>query len=268
MKRRLSWDGLSARIVSALILAPLILAGLYAGPPLSGIMIVVVGGVAAWEWARICRRMTWDWIVNLSIGVVVAALVAAMAGRYAVAGWVIAAGVLAVPLAAAREGRADAGWLGLGVAYVGLACLAFIWLRDDLPDGLWVVYWLLALVWATDIGAYFAGRSIGGPKLAPAISPKKTWAGLGGGMLAAAGAGACAAWLGETDPLPLAAASAALAIVAQVGDLFESGLKRRYGVKDSSGLIPGHGGLLDRIDGLLAVSIVYGGLRLMTGASG
>ena len=123
------------------------------------------------------------------------------------------------------------------------------------------------MVWGTDVGAYFFGRAIGGPKLMPAVSPKKTWAGLAGGMAVAAGAGAVAASFGEEEVFRLMAASAALAVVAQAGDLFESNLKRRGGAKDSGNLIPGHGGLLDRIDGFLAVSLVYGGYRMITGVS-
>ncbi len=266
--RRRSWDGLLTRVVTALVLAPLVLGVLYAGPPYSDIFMIVVGAVSAWEWARICRRNRWDRVVTLAAAVVAVALAAGMFGYYALAGWIIAAGSLAAAWSGSRDGQADAGWLGLGVAYVALACLAFIWLRDDHPEGLWLVFWLVALIWATDVGAYFAGRMIGGPKLAPAISPNKTWAGLGGGMAAAALVGAGAAWFGSAAPWALAAASAALAIVAQLGDLFESSLKRRYGVKDSSGLLPGHGGLLDRVDGLLSVFLVYGAGRLVTGVSG
>jgi phosphatidate cytidylyltransferase len=114
--------------------------------------------------------------------------------------------------------------------------------------------WLLAVVWATDIGAYAVGRGVGGPRLAPRWSPRKTWSGLAGGTVCAALAGGLTALaLGVSPALPLVLTSAGLAIVAQFGDLAESLAKRRFGVKDSSGLIPGHGGLLDRLDGLLAV---------------
>jgi len=268
VNRRLAWDGLGNRVVSALVLAPVVLAGFYAGSPYSDMLILAAGGIAVWEWTRICRHMVWDGIVNLAIAVVLAALAAAATGFYAIAAWTIGAGALAVALAATRRGAADAGWLGLGVAYLALACVALIWLRNDLPQGGATVFWLLALVWATDIGAYFAGRFVGGPKLAPPISPNKTWAGLGGGMLAAGIVGLAAAGPLGAAPIALAAGSMVLAVVAQLGDLFESGLKRRYGVKDSSALIPGHGGLLDRIDGLLAVFLAYGGVRMVTGVTG
>ncbi len=144
------------------------------------------------------------------------------------------------------------GAVALGIAYVGLAAIALLYLRDQ-PRGVLLALWTLAIVWATDIGAYFAGRAIGGPKLAPAISPAKTWAGLIGGMVAA---GAVGALIGAAGHLPVATwwLGAPLAVVAQAGDLAESALKRRAGVKDSGRLLPGHGGVLDRVDGLLPVA--------------
>lgn len=141
--------------------------------------------------------------------------------------------------------------LAFGVAYTGLPALALLMLRDR-TDGVLLVFWALALVWACDIGAYFAGRAIGGPRLAPAISPNKTWAGLGGGVIAAGAFGAVMHGFGL--PIRLAAATPLLAVVAQAGDLYESALKRRAGVKDSGTLLPGHGGVLDRLDGLVPVA--------------
>jgi phosphatidate cytidylyltransferase len=141
--------------------------------------------------------------------------------------------------------------LGAGLVYVGVPVFALLWLRA-LPDdaGLLFSFWAMALVWATDIGAFFSGRAIGGPRIAPSISPNKTWAGLGGGMLGALLLG----WaLNHFAGLPwqLAAASPFLAVLAQVGDFFESWMKRGAGVKDSGNLLPGHGGVLDRLDGLV-----------------
>ena len=143
-------------------------------------------------------------------------------------------------------------WRLAGLAYVAVPCASLVWLRG-LELGGWLVLTLLVTIWATDIGAYFAGRYIGGAKLAPAISPNKTWAGLGGGVLAAA---CLMAVCTSVSPYPTSIGSAlflgvVIAVVSQAGDLFESWLKRRAGVKDSGNLIPGHGGLLDRVDGVI-----------------
>lgn len=143
--------------------------------------------------------------------------------------------------------------LGGGLVYVGLPILALLWLREMPENGLVLTFWALSLVWATDIGAYFAGRTIGGPKIAPAISPSKTWAGLVGGMAMATLLGlGFNRWLGL--PVPLVWATPFLAVAAQAGDFFESWMKRRAGVKDSGTLLPGHGGVLDRLDGVVTVA--------------
>lgn len=141
--------------------------------------------------------------------------------------------------------------LATGFLYVTIpafALLAIEWARFD------IVFWLMLVTWSTDIFAYFAGRSIGGPKLAPRISPNKTWAGLIGGMAGAAAVGAAAAFAFDL-PAPFLWTGAAMGLLAQLGDLYESRLKRRFGVKDSGTLIPGHGGILDRVDGLLPVAV-------------
>lgn len=140
--------------------------------------------------------------------------------------------------------------LGAGQIYVGIPILALLWLREQPENGLVLTFWALSLVWATDIGAYFSGRSIGGPKIAPAISPSKTWAGLIGGMACATLVAACFHnWLNLS--LTLVWTTPFLAIAAQSGDFLESWMKRRAGVKDSGTLLPGHGGVLDRLDGVV-----------------
>jgi len=142
--------------------------------------------------------------------------------------------------------------LALGILYCGLPVLSLLLIRRQ-EEGLVYAFWTMALVWVTDIGAYFAGRAIGGAKLAPAISPNKTWAGLIGGMVLAALFG-IVMHFAYGLALRLTLASPLLAVVAQAGDLYESWLKRRAGVKDSGNLLPGHGGVLDRIDGLVPVA--------------
>jgi phosphatidate cytidylyltransferase len=155
--------------------------------------------------------------------------------------------------------------LGAGLLYAVLPAIALIFLRQQPGQGLALALWTLMIVWATDIGAYFAGRAIGGPRLAPKLSPNKTWAGLIGGMVAALLVGAAVAAQAGL-PWPYMIAGAPLAVAAQIGDLFESWLKRRSGVKDSGKLLPGHGGVLDRLDGvvpvavLVAAAVAFGGL--------
>jgi phosphatidate cytidylyltransferase len=162
-------------------------------------------------------------------------------------GFAAVAAAAAVTTLASR--RLSLGW---GVLYVGIPSFALLVIEWA---SLYLVFWLMLVTWATDIFAYFAGRSIGGPKLAPKISPNKTWAGLAGGMAGAAVVGAVAAWLfGFASDLPrFLWLGAPMGLLAQLGDLYESRVKRRLGVKDSGTLLPGHGGVLDRLDGLLPV---------------
>jgi phosphatidate cytidylyltransferase len=201
----------------------------------------------------------------LAVGLVVTLLIAA--GREEAALVCLLAGMVLAAAAASLAGSAPPLWTGLGVGYVGLPALALIWLRSVPELGLALLLWLLLVVWATDSAAYFVGRTLRGPRLAPAISPSKTWSGLCGGMLGAAMTGALAAWLlGSGRLLQAAGLGALLAVVAQAGDLVESALKRAAGVKDSGTLIPGHGGLLDRIDGLLFAAPTLALLGLLIGS--
>lgn len=191
-------------------------------------------------------------------------------------GWFFTVLIMAAALIALREwdgltSDGEKGWTLAGLVYIGIPCASLIWLREvrfvNNPNaGLELVLFIMCIVWATDIGAYFAGRKIGGPKLAPVISPNKTWAGLGGGIVAAA----VIAVLAFFTPYPTSLVSSAflgavLAVIAQAGDLFESWLKRRVGAKDSGTLIPGHGGLLDRIDGLMFTVPIFAWLVYMSG---
>ena len=144
-------------------------------------------------------------------------------------------------------------WTVGGLFYALIPTLSLLWIRDRAPQGLELLYWVFVVTWTTDIGAYFAGRAIGGPKLAPTISPNKTIAGLVGGMVSAGLASW--AWVQYVMlPLPLLWLAPLFAAAAQGGDLFESWMKRRAGVKDSGTILPGHGGMLDRLDGLVVVA--------------
>jgi phosphatidate cytidylyltransferase len=150
-----------------------------------------------------------------------------------------------------------------GAAYIALVTLSLLSLRHQPETGLQAMIWLLATVWATDIFAYIAGRSLGGPKLAPRLSPKKTWSGALGGLAAAMIVGACTAWFWTGGSvIGVAMAGALLSVISQAGDLAESAVKRVVGVKDSGQLIPGHGGILDRVDALMAAAVAMAAIRL------
>lgn len=146
-------------------------------------------------------------------------------------------------------------WKIFGIFYIVLPCISMIWLRGITDKGELIIYWLFSVVWATDIGAYFAGCYIGGWKLAPAISPKKTWSGLIGGLICATLVGYITSYLyNPTNPEALILLSGVLGAYGQIGDLLESWIKRKFSIKDSGNLIPGHGGILDRVDSLVTVA--------------
>lgn len=215
--------------------------------------VIMAALLLADEWAELARLPDERAVklVRLAAAIVpTLAIVLTKEGEPALGLAVLALGAVAAAGMAALVPTAPVDRAAFGVVYIGLPCVALVWLRNAGGHGLEAVLWLLFVVWATDVMAYFTGRALGGPRLAPAISPNKTWAGLAGGVLGAAAVGAALPLLGQ-GYLHAAIAGAVVALVAQAGDLFESHLKRRAGVKDSGRLLPGHGGLLDRVDGLL-----------------
>jgi phosphatidate cytidylyltransferase len=254
---------LTTRFAAAVVMIAVASAAIYIGGWLFRLLVVAASAIMLLEWGDMHRvKRTWSWIGAGLLGVV---LLGATQWLYPAGEIDVIEGVEGVALetfdqlwlgfaAVAAAGfayglvtrRLSMGW---GFLYVGIPAFALLvieWARFDL------VFWLMLVTWSTDIFAYFAGRSIGGPKLAPRISPNKTWAGLIGGMAGAAVVGAVAAWQFGLDPLFMIA-GAPLGFLAQMGDLYESRVKRRLGVKDSGSLLPGHGGVLDRVDGLLPV---------------
>ena len=243
------------RLVTGLLLGPPVLAALYVGSPYSDLLIVVAAGIMAWEWGRLCGAENVSPTMIAMIAGVVLASTATALGSVSLSGWILLVAVMSAMLLG-RQSLLEPLWVGIGVGVIGLAGMALVWLRANPEWGREVILWLIAVVWATDSGAYFAGRSLGGPKLAPKISPKKTWSGLAGGVLCAGLVGVATSFLLDRPAAwAIVATSMLLALVSQGGDLFESILKRRFGAKDSSNLIPGHGGLLDRTDGLIAASL-------------
>ena len=209
---------LLTRLISALALLPVVLGALWYGGLFFILLLALAGGLMFYEWLKMIKTCP--------------------------------------------SKRSYTAWLFSGVIYIAIPLYAFYWLRLQ-PDGVLVVFWVFIMVWAMDVGGYFAGKAIGGPKMAPSISPNKTWAGLGGGvLLAIVGHLGIYYILGSLNLehditfMPTWVAAGAMAVVAQVGDLVESQCKRHFHIKDTSGIIPGHGGLLDRADGLLLVGPV------------
>jgi phosphatidate cytidylyltransferase len=238
---------LALRTVVGLAMVAVAIAALWFGDIVFWILCSVLGLFMMAEWADLDgASSSQKRLAQFALSVPLAIMAPIAAGPDFFALGLIAAAAFFIVIAHRRP------TLALGAIYVGLPILALLLIRKQ-EEGLVFTFWALALVWVCDIGAYFSGRAIGGPKLAPAISPNKTLAGLAGGVLLAGAFGA-AMHVFYGLPWRLTLATPVLAIVAQGGDLFESWLKRRAGVKDSGTLLPGHGGILDRLDGLVPVA--------------
>lgn len=247
---------LATRVISALLLIPVALAAVWLGGIWFAGLLGIGGFLMALEWATLIGLAGKRLLAFAIVSLLVATGFVASAGAAPDPRWIIA--VLALGAVTAIAGfalrRSRTGWIGLGIVYCWAPVYALAWLRAS-EHGLWWVAWVLLVVWGTDIGAYFVGRAVGGAKLVPHISPNKTWSGLVGGMVLAAVAAAVAArWFAMESVLALAIAAAGLAVVAQAGDIAESAIKRHFGKKDSGWIIPGHGGILDRVDGLVLVT--------------
>ena len=245
-------DSLTLRILSTLVLAPLVIGAVVIGDWALVALGIAFGLAAVHEWDRLCGGEGLKGTLGQTHAALVAvAAIVAELGEWNTAVALSLIGALVLYLLARLQGR-RALWAGLGALYIALPVIAFLWLRDDHTHGLSALVWVLVVVWSSDIGAYAVGRTLRGPKLAPSISPGKTWSGAVGGVVAAAAAGAATSGLTHSTYVDFVVpVSIALAIVAQLGDLAESAAKRHFGVKNSGTLIPGHGGVLDRVDSLL-----------------
>ena len=244
---------LQRRFVSALVILPLAGGAIWFGSWIFALLLAVIGAAMCWELTQISGV---DDLVAQSAMIVAALATPFVQLAFGFDGVFAAVGIGAVVLAPKLFALGMPGvWIVLlGFAYVVIGVNAAGWIRADGDVGLATVFWLVGVVIATDVGAYFTGRSIGGPKLAPDISPNKTWSGLGGGMVCAAVVGLLVAVSGMgASPAATVIASLLLSAISQIGDLIESKLKRYFNVKDASHLIPGHGGFLDRFDGYLTV---------------
>ena len=251
------------RIAVAAVLIPLAVAIAYAGGWLWAALVTLAAIGLFVEWLAIvglagARRVTVPGVAALAVAGLCFAI-----GRLDAALIALAAGFVAV-VAIAPERRS---WAAAGFLYAAAAEIASVLVRLDPVEGFAALMFVLLIVWVTDSGGYFAGRGFGGPKLWPRVSPKKTWAGAVGGFAAslAVACGFAAFGLGRIGPLLLL--SGTLSVASQLGDLFESAVKRRFGVKDSSHIIPGHGGLLDRLDGFVAAVVVAALFGLLRGGA-
>jgi phosphatidate cytidylyltransferase len=227
-----------------------------AGPNAFATLTVVVSLIVAWEWTRLVHGPEAGLIMLVQVGAVAVAglLAASISPGLGLLALCIGA-ILALLLSLDRNSLLAA----LGVLYAGLPAVSLIWLRSDDPFGLRAVIFLILIVATADTAAFLSGRLLRGPLLWPVVSPKKTWSGLLGALVASAAMGALYwAVVPGGSPLRLAAAGAVLAAVAQAGDLAESALKRRFGAKDTGSLLPGHGGMMDRVDGLVAAAAAVG----------
>jgi phosphatidate cytidylyltransferase len=262
------WGDLRKRALTALLLGPAALACIWLGGAWwAGLMVLCVAGLA-WEWVRLCGGSTRTLPGMVVLPAALAPVFLAMLGWYVPSLLLLGTGAaLAYWLAWRGAQRVPAPWLAFGVFYLGLGGVALIGLRQDEQVGRENVLFLFLVVWASDISAYLAGRSLGGPRLWAAVSPNKTWSGALGGLVGALLIGfvASTSYFGEAHLVQMALVSAGLGCAAQAGDLLESWIKRRFGVKDSSALIPGHGGLLDRLDGVLAAAPLAALLCLLLG---
>jgi phosphatidate cytidylyltransferase len=240
------------RVVAALVLSPAAVGIAYAGGVLWTLLVTVVAAGLYVEWLMIVGTAGETRVVASGVAALLIAGLCLAIGRIDASLLALVVGLAGVALLSPQRRI----WNAAGFLYAAAAEVASVLVRLDQAWGFFALILILLVVWVTDIGGYFAGRGIGGPKLWPRVSPKKTWAGAVGGFAASlAVAGGFAAFgFGKTGPLLLL--GAILSIASQLGDLFESAVKRRFGVKDSSQIIPGHGGLLDRLDGFVAAVVL------------
>ena len=251
---------LATRIIAAAVLIPLAIVIAYAGGWL-WITLVTLAAIGLYvEWLMVVNAAAEKRVVATGVAALVVAGFSLAVERIDAAFVALAVGLVAIALMMPERRN----WAAAGFLYAGVAEIASVLLRHDTAKGFVALIFVLLIVWVTDSGGYFAGRGIGGPKLWPRVSPKKTWAGAIGGLIASLAVACVFATLDLGKAGPLLMIGGVLSVVSQLGDLFESAVKRRFGVKDSSQIIPGHGGLLDRLDGFVAavaIAALFGFLR-------
>lgn len=257
---------LALRVVSGAVMAVVAIAISLLGGPLFGLLWTAAAIVILREWLGIVgvdpQRLMPVWLIG-AIGLAAAGSVSQTVALGSMLPWIVAA-LVAVTLALLAEPAKTRAWAAAGVFYAAVIAILPAGLRDHPAFGLVSILWIFAVVWGTDIGAYFVGRTLGGPKLWPAVSPKKTWSGFLGGFVIGSALGiglvhALAAYgLHWHKGFRLVALTLVASVVSQGGDLLESALKRHFGVKDAGHIIPGHGGVMDRLDSFWAVCLLLG----------
>ena len=251
--KRLSGSNLALRVLSALVLAPVALLTAWVGDWPFALFWIVAALAVLWEWSALVAVTSYRLMFFSAAGAVAAAGLLAWLGRPVSALLMVGLGALAAAIFAPAERRI---WVTLGVGYAGAMLLAPMFLRADSTYGFAVIVLLFAIVWTTDVLGYFAGRAFGGPKLLPAVSPNKTWsgaiAGTGGAMVVAL---LVVSLFGSFNVPAVLGIAFMLSVVGQFGDLLESWVKRQFGAKDASQFIPGHGGVMDRLDGFWAAAV-------------
>lgn len=247
-----SSGSLAPRILSALFLIPIVLSAIYYGGAFFAALIGFASIIMLFEWSRMVERRDFSAVFYALVIGAAAALFAASAGSYSAAFGLCALAGFAAWVLAKRDGKIGF-WAALSALYIIAPCIALVWLRLDVSNGRALTFILFSIVWAADTGAFILGKFIGGPKISYALSPSKTWAGIAGGIIGGGLAGFLAAIyaFGNGNMVFFAIAAGLLGAVSVVGDLVESGIKRNFGLKDISGFIPGHGGALDRLDGMI-----------------
>jgi phosphatidate cytidylyltransferase len=241
------------RVVSAAVLAPVAIVVAWLGDWPFALFWAAAAIAVLWEWIGLVSGPRHVLMLSFCASAIAVAALLDWRGRPITAILLIGLGAIAAAVFAPRRERF---WVTAGIGYAGTLLLAPMLLRADAQYGFYAIILLFAVVWTTDVFAYFGGRAIGGPKLAAAISPKKTWAGaLTGALAAVLAAIAVAGFFGSSERGTIAIIGLLLSVLAQLGDLLESWIKRRFGAKDASGLIPGHGGVMDRLDGFWAAAL-------------
>jgi phosphatidate cytidylyltransferase len=260
-------SNLQLRVVSAVVLAVAALWLTWLGGLPFRLLAVLIGAAIFYEWCAMSRTIANASYQLLTALFLAAVLVALAAGMPAATVLLVLAGAMIASIVVGLI-RGQGSWPTIGLGYAGISAVSLALLRGGDHAGLLSVLFLFATVWATDVLAYFVGRTVGGPKLAPAISPGKTWSGAIGGAVGGLAAGLVAAVLAGAPNVPmLGVVALLLSIVSQIGDLFESWVKRRCGVKDSGSIIPGHGGVMDRVDGLVAAAFALYVIGWMAGGA-